>query len=287
MPDLTPYAPTTPQKDPSTGILNLAAPFVGDAVNGLVSLFTAKRNRQNALDDWNRQNEYNSPAAQMQRYKDAGLNPHLIYGQSNTSQPVRSTDMVAPQLDPKNLDMITRHQNINQQKLATDNLQKQLEVQDANIKLIEANTLKANSETNWKNVNTDRLANNIMPYDFDYYNQRSQNMAQARTNMVGQNDRQWQQLQPTINKIVSDTGLNTQRKALMLSTIDRLKELLRGDKITNTQKQLIGDLTQQSLLQDQGLKRDRLSIDQRRLQLAEAGFNQMQISSIISLFSKL
>ena len=30
---------------------------------------------------WNAQNEYNLPANQMQRYKDAGLSPHLIYGQ--------------------------------------------------------------------------------------------------------------------------------------------------------------------------------------------------------------
>lgn len=40
------------------------------------------------LDMWNLTNEYNSPAAQMQRYQDAGLNPNLIYGQQNTtSQP--------------------------------------------------------------------------------------------------------------------------------------------------------------------------------------------------------
>lgn len=34
---------------------------------------------------WNRENAYNSPAAQMQRYKAAGLNPNMIYGQQNTS----------------------------------------------------------------------------------------------------------------------------------------------------------------------------------------------------------
>lgn len=43
-------------------------------------------NRQNDynLKMWQMQNEYNSPAAQMARYKEAGLNPNLIYGQSNT-----------------------------------------------------------------------------------------------------------------------------------------------------------------------------------------------------------
>jgi len=32
---------------------------------------------------WNMQNAYNSPSAQMQRFRDAGLNPNLVYGQSN------------------------------------------------------------------------------------------------------------------------------------------------------------------------------------------------------------
>lgn len=35
---------------------------------------------------WKATNEYNSPAAQMSRYQDAGLNPNLIYGQQNTAQ---------------------------------------------------------------------------------------------------------------------------------------------------------------------------------------------------------
>lgn len=32
------------------------------------------------LEMWNRMNEYNAPSAQMQRFKDAGLNPVLMYG---------------------------------------------------------------------------------------------------------------------------------------------------------------------------------------------------------------
>lgn len=37
------------------------------------------------LELWNLQNEYNSPAAQMARYQDAGLNPNLIYSQQNSA----------------------------------------------------------------------------------------------------------------------------------------------------------------------------------------------------------
>lgn len=36
------------------------------------------------LEMWNKSNQYNTPAAQMQRLKDAGLNPNLAYGQATT-----------------------------------------------------------------------------------------------------------------------------------------------------------------------------------------------------------
>lgn len=47
---------------------------------------------------WNMQNEYNSPQAQMQRLKAAGLNPHLVYGGSSggtagTASPIKTPDV--------------------------------------------------------------------------------------------------------------------------------------------------------------------------------------------------
>lgn len=51
-------------------------------------------NRQ--LEAWNMENEYNSPKAQMQRYQDAGLNPNLIYGQSNTAGSIGNYQLDTP-----------------------------------------------------------------------------------------------------------------------------------------------------------------------------------------------
>jgi hypothetical protein len=48
-----------------------------------------KQQRQDNLADWATANEYNSPKAQMQRYRDAGLNPNLIYGQMQTATPIK------------------------------------------------------------------------------------------------------------------------------------------------------------------------------------------------------
>lgn len=44
----------------------------------------AQQNQYN-IDAFNRENEYNSPSAQMQRLQDAGLNPNLIYGNGGTN----------------------------------------------------------------------------------------------------------------------------------------------------------------------------------------------------------
>jgi hypothetical protein len=82
-------------------------------------LFTNAKNRKNALEDWNRMNAYNSPAEQMKRYKEAGLNPNLIYGQTNTAAPVRSTDYVAPELKADALDMMGKAVNIKRDKVQT------------------------------------------------------------------------------------------------------------------------------------------------------------------------
>ena len=45
----------------------------------------AELSYQHDLDMWNKNNEYNTPANQMKRYTDAGLNPNLIYGNGSAS----------------------------------------------------------------------------------------------------------------------------------------------------------------------------------------------------------
>lgn len=52
---------------------------------------------QRNLQQWNMENAYNSPAAQMQRFAEAGLNPNRIYDQSNTA--ASSPTFEAPKYD--------------------------------------------------------------------------------------------------------------------------------------------------------------------------------------------
>lgn len=66
------------------------------------------KQRAHAVEDWHLQNAYNDPAAQMQRMKDAGLNPALVYGQGADAQsqaPVRSSSYSTPQTAAPQVDL--------------------------------------------------------------------------------------------------------------------------------------------------------------------------------------
>ena len=95
---------------------DLGGAFLSAGANLISTDMTNRANermqqQQNAwnLEQWNRNNEYNSPAAQLQRMKAAGLNPDLMYGQNasgaagNSSSPAQGTNPIPKQpflLDP-------------------------------------------------------------------------------------------------------------------------------------------------------------------------------------------
>jgi hypothetical protein len=115
--------------------------------------------RADALSDWERQNQYNSPSQQMQRFKEAGLNPNLIYGQMTNAPAIRSTeakapDFVAPQIKGNPIaDGIQSYQNIRQMDLTNKSIQNQiLESQERQKKL--------NSETNYQDLVNQNLVDN-------------------------------------------------------------------------------------------------------------------------------
>lgn len=85
--------------------IGAGASLIGGLFNNKSQSDTNKANMELAkyqndfnLDMWNRNNEYNTPQAQMARYQAAGLNPNLIYGNGssstgNSSSPVKSVPM--------------------------------------------------------------------------------------------------------------------------------------------------------------------------------------------------
>lgn len=136
----------------NTAAWSAAASTVNTAMGALAQSSTNRRTREwnekmyerqrnDALSDWRMQNEYNSPTAQMQRFRDAGLNPNLIYGQTNEAPAVRTTDVKPwnPKAPEYNLDRAVdsyfntqmKEAQINNLKAQNDNILAQKNYIDA------------------------------------------------------------------------------------------------------------------------------------------------------------
>lgn len=71
---------------------------IGAAVGAAGGISNLAQNNQNQA-NIDRQNAYNSPKAQMERYREAGLNPNLVYSQGNPGNQAQPVETRAPQLD--------------------------------------------------------------------------------------------------------------------------------------------------------------------------------------------
>lgn len=99
----------------TSAIITGAASLIGTGASAVSQGKLNKRNRQwqekmyekqrtDRLSDWERQNAYNSPQAQMDRLSAAGLNPNLVYGKGadNTAGPV--SEATVGNWNPKPMD---------------------------------------------------------------------------------------------------------------------------------------------------------------------------------------
>lgn len=91
------------------------------------------------LEMWNRQNQYNSPEAQMERLRKAGLNPKMIYNSGSAAATGMAKEMPkynAPTMDysgrlPVSIpQMIAEFQDVNLKQAQIDNVKAQTEIKD-------------------------------------------------------------------------------------------------------------------------------------------------------------
>lgn len=131
--------------------------------------------RADALADWEMQNAYNSPAAQMERLREAGLNPNLVYGNGADAQGgiVRSTDVKgwnpqAPQFDAGSVSGAYFDTLIRQQQLDNLKTQQTLMEQELNNKI--ANELKSYMDVSKGAATKDLLSMQLQLRGFELNN---------------------------------------------------------------------------------------------------------------------
>ncbi|WP_444105883.1 hypothetical protein [Bacteroides sp.] len=111
------------------------------------NLNLAKQQNQWNIDQWNRENAYNTPAAQMARYKAAGLNPDLIYGQQNLS--AASPEMTAGEgSQPTDVSNLANKRTIGDMVSQAASTR----LTNAQAKLAESQAKKTDSDTEGQNI---------------------------------------------------------------------------------------------------------------------------------------
>lgn len=146
------------------------------------------------IEQWNRENTYNSPTAQMERLKQAGLNPNLVYGGGATTLSAHSPGVPVAKVEghkPLDLDLLSTLQTAQNMRIArdvseagidktlaeilnlkqqNDNLKSQDEVNRANAAYLAQQQLKSMAEL--KNLNLDfkqkQLNNDLMDSSMEF-----------------------------------------------------------------------------------------------------------------------
>lgn len=124
-----------------------AASAGGDLLNNLLSGISNRRQNKRMVDFWNMNNQYNHPSAQMERLREAGLNPNMIYGTGTQAAGLSSAPPKAvPAQPPVFKDPAGQIAQYKQFKLQSDNLRAQNTVllNDAALKAM--NAVKAGVE---------------------------------------------------------------------------------------------------------------------------------------------
>jgi len=117
-------------------MVNMTSDMGGNLLSMIWQRRQYERQRRDALDFWNKQNEYNAPVNQMARLRAAGLNPNLMYGQGNVGN---SQAIDVPDTQPLNF----RSPRV---EGSNDALQALLGVADLRIKNAQATNLETSTE---------------------------------------------------------------------------------------------------------------------------------------------
>lgn len=76
---------------------NVISQGMANRANKKMTRETNQMQKQLADEAWARETAYNAPSAQMERYRAAGLNPHLIYGQNDNGYQYQTPDVETSQ----------------------------------------------------------------------------------------------------------------------------------------------------------------------------------------------
>lgn len=129
-----------------------------------------------AKEDWDRQNEYNSPIETMKRLKAGGLNPNLVYGNGATTQAqaIRSSGAEGWNPQAPSIDMgfvmqsLSQIYDLTRTTAQTNNLQAQVDLLEEQTRLTDINRRNREWDLGYKEESQD--------YNLETLQQRNRNL---------------------------------------------------------------------------------------------------------------
>lgn len=232
----------------------IAAQQYENEKNREYNLNLAKMQNQWNIDQWNRENAYNSPAAQMARYKSAGLNSDLIYGQQNLS--AASPEMTAGEgSQPTDVSNLANKRTIGD--IAAQASQTRLT--NAQAKLAESQAKKMDSDTEAQNITNSWLPD-LLKGDVDV---KSADVRQ-KLSAAGLNDKQIEVATEQI-RVMQQSVKESQKK------IEDLQSQMENRTFQQVQAML-----------EYNLRKDKQSYEVREI-LSKIGLNSVTARRVASL----
>lgn len=254
--------------------------------------------RRDTIADWDRTNQYNSPAAQMQRFKDAGLSPHLIYGQMTNAPAIKTPDApkhenIVPQVPNigQAADLAIRQYFDTKSRQADINLtQQNIENAKATKEFTEANTLRILKDTDLKAFEL-YMKDRLLPTMEANMMEKGINLRADTSLKLGTNQREWDKLPKQIDLMINQMALTKARtattwtqKAFFEKQIEKLKMDTYWGRQSNAQKIETGKIVQESLLWKNLLMGRQITTEQEkslRLSLQNSGLSSEQATNLL------
>lgn len=218
------------------------------------NLNLAKLQNQWNIDQWNRENAYNSPAAQMARYKAVGLNSDLIYGQQNLAA-------ASPEMTSGDGSLPTDVSNLANKRTIGDIVSQAASTRltNAQAKLAESQADKTDAETVGQTINNDWLPKLLK--------------GQTEIN------------EADVKQRLADAGLKGKQIEVAVEQIKVMQQSVKESqqKINDLQSQMENRTFQQvQAMLEYNLKKDKQSYEVREI-LSRIGVNSAAARRIVNL----
>lgn len=199
-------------------LANTASQIITNKANRRAAELAYNRQRADALSDYDRQNAYNDPKQQMERYRKAGLNPNLMYGSggsSSTAAQVQQSQMKVPEFQAPQTDIggvLAQFLNMERTRVQTDFLEKQIQLAESSKRLNYGKLDQTSAQTNFTEFQTQR-GQSLLKGDLqaqEYSNKKAElDITRMATNNEIQAATKAATIQEAIEKVV---GMRLQQK---------------------------------------------------------------------------